>query len=131
MCIRTSAPHRCVRVSVSVYVPVYIRTSASHRGGGRPAVCKAAGHRDFTREEGTMGRLQRLSILQIFLCLGGEGDRYYYFYFIFIFILAAFDPSDFPVLGRGGGQVLTGDVESVCVCACVRKRERERERKCE
>jgi hypothetical protein len=40
----------CVSVSVSVSVSVCIRTSASHRGGGRPAVCKAVGHRDFIRE---------------------------------------------------------------------------------
>ena len=73
-----------------------------------------------------MGRLQQPSILQIFLCLGEVRGRYYYF-ILFYFYLTAFDPPYFPVLGRDGGQVLTVDVESVCVCA----KERVGERKCE
>jgi hypothetical protein len=84
----SSPLYACLCVSVSVSMSVCIRTSASRRGGGRPAVCKAVGHRDFIREaeEDTMGRLQQPSILQIFLCLGGVRGRYYFILYYFIFI---------------------------------------------
>ena len=57
----------------------------------------------------------------------GAGQVLLFYFILFYFYLAAFDPPYFPVLGRDGGQVLTVDVESVCVCA----KERVGERKCE